>query len=157
MQFDLPDIANRRIGAKCCGTIVPVETPKDGESTITFQCNGCAEVFGTLNGALARAFALELIDDLVISRMDEKDPAAKVLTVFRRSAVLSNAILVRGSSILNRPSVSQSSAHTFAMNCYRRGGPRPRADHALEFLNGVYAPKIASGEVPLRDSPLDWT
>src|SRR5690242_13795315 len=80
MAFDLPDIAHRRVGGNCSGTIVPVETQVDGESTITFQCNGCAEVFGTLNGALARAFALALYDDLVISRMDEKDPTAEVLT-----------------------------------------------------------------------------
>jgi hypothetical protein len=59
MAFDLPEIAHRRIGGNCSGTIVPVEAQKDGESTITFQCNGCAKVFGALNGALARAFALE--------------------------------------------------------------------------------------------------
>jgi hypothetical protein len=80
MPFELPEIPHRRIGAKCSGTILPVETQEDGKSTIMFECNGCGQVLGMLNAALARAFALALYDDLVISRMDENDPTAKVLT-----------------------------------------------------------------------------
>lgn len=56
---------------------MPVETQGDGESTIVFQCNGCGQVLGTLSGMLARALALELVNDLVVSRMDEKDPSGR--------------------------------------------------------------------------------
>ena len=80
MPFDLPDIPHNRIGGRCLGTIVPRESQNQGQRTIIFQCNACGQVLETLDGALARAFALELVNDIVISRMDEKDPAAKVLT-----------------------------------------------------------------------------